>query len=282
MISYRELKELSLDFRRLSSNLLNATHDNADVQLDRFKNFIDTTPFIRENISKKITGLEYNYNQCFINSSTGGWTRICVPTDENCHIKAMYDYLTIISEDDTNVYQHAMAYSRTSKINEGIQNFLSDAFKPLIDYITDTISKEIIFLEEERRFSSFPFTQNIGTVYGTVNQQGNGSIVSHNTTNTSATEITDLISKIIASLDSFDDIAQDDIDDVKDDLESIAEQVTSPSPKKNRLQKALAGIKKFAGDVFTKTAVSLATKGITSADWDTAISKIELFLENLN
>lgn len=119
-------------------------------------------------------------------------------------------------------------------------------------------------------------------MYGTVNQQGNGSIVSHNTTNTSATEITDLISKIIASLDSFDDIAQDDIDDVKDDLESIAEQVTSPSPKKNRLQKALAGIKKFAGDVFTKTAVSLATKGITSADWDTAISKIELFLENLN
>ena len=129
MISYRELKELSLDFRRLSSNLLNATHDNADVQLERFKKFIDTTPFIHENIHKRTSDLEYNYNECFITSSSGDWTRICVPTDESCHLKAMYDYLTIINDEEANVYQHARAYSRSSKINEMIQSFLSDAFE---------------------------------------------------------------------------------------------------------------------------------------------------------
>lgn len=282
MITYRELKELSLDFRRLSSNLLNATYDNADVQLERFKKFIDATPFIYENIYKKTSTLEYDYNECFVCSTTGGWTRICVPSDESCHLKAMYDYLTIINEEDTTVYQHARAYSSSSKINEMIQNFLSDAFKPLIDYITDTISKEIIFIEEERRLSSMPITQNIGTVYGTVNQQGSGSIVSQNTTNTCAAEICDLIAKIVPTLNFFEETSQDDLDDVKDDLESVSEQVMSSTPKKNRIQKALSGIKKFSGDVFNKTLVSIATKGITSADWNTLISKIELFLETLS
>ena len=51
MISYRELREISLDFRRLSSNLLNATHETADVQLERFKQYIDTTPFVQEKIA---------------------------------------------------------------------------------------------------------------------------------------------------------------------------------------------------------------------------------------
>ena len=45
MISYRELRTLSLDFRRISSNLLNSDDDNADVNMIRFKKFIDETPF---------------------------------------------------------------------------------------------------------------------------------------------------------------------------------------------------------------------------------------------
>ena len=37
-----ELRKLSLEFRRLSSNLLNSTGGTADVNLSRFLKFIDS------------------------------------------------------------------------------------------------------------------------------------------------------------------------------------------------------------------------------------------------
>ena len=36
-----ELRKLSLEFRRLSSNLLNSTNDTADINISRFLKFID-------------------------------------------------------------------------------------------------------------------------------------------------------------------------------------------------------------------------------------------------
>lgn len=36
-----ELRKLSLEFRRLSSNLLNSTYNTADINLSRFLKFID-------------------------------------------------------------------------------------------------------------------------------------------------------------------------------------------------------------------------------------------------
>ena len=61
MISYRELREISLSFRRLSSNLLTATHTNVDVQLERFKKYIDSTPFINVCIASFIKSVESMY-----------------------------------------------------------------------------------------------------------------------------------------------------------------------------------------------------------------------------
>ena len=41
-----ELRKLSLEFRRLSSNLLNSTDDTADINLSRFLKFIDVNKLI--------------------------------------------------------------------------------------------------------------------------------------------------------------------------------------------------------------------------------------------
>ena len=41
MITYSELRRISLDFRRLSSNFLNSTDDNAATMIQRFKKYID-------------------------------------------------------------------------------------------------------------------------------------------------------------------------------------------------------------------------------------------------
>ena len=282
MISYRELREISLSFRRLSSNLLTATHTNVDVQLERFKKYIDSTLFINDAIQTFIKDTEFDYSQCFTSSGWGGdMMQICVPADEACHVKAMYDYMSHIAESGVSVFQFARRFSHKTKYVEIIQDFIGDAFKPLIDFINDAISKEMILIEDEMKFARPAVTQHIGTVYGTVNQQGTGTITSHNTTNINAANISELASKIIASLDAVQEIPEEEIDNVRDDLESISEQVSSPTPKKNRLQKALAGIKKFFSDFSMKLAVGCAVNGVTSLDWTSIIEQVETFIKNM-
>lgn len=277
MITYRELREISLSFRRLSSSFLNSSDNDAAVLIQRFKKYIDETPFISELIQHTISGVEYDYHECFKSNVHGGWSEVVPPVDESCHIKAMYDYLSAIIENNCNVRGAAMSYLHTNgKFDEIIQNFLDKSFKPLIDFINDAISKEMILVEEER---TPMFTQKIENVYGTVNQQGSGTI---NSTTfafpAQAEEILGLLNKILPSVEVIDGIPKSVLEDVKDDLLSVEEQVKSPSPKKNRLQKAITSIKKFLGDFTSKVAVTYAASSISRIDWDILISKVEEYI----
>lgn len=53
-----ELRKLSLEFRRISSNFLNSTDDTADVNLSRFVNFITENEILKNYISDKIKDSE--------------------------------------------------------------------------------------------------------------------------------------------------------------------------------------------------------------------------------
>ena len=69
-----ELRKLSLEYRRLSSNFLNSVDDNADINLSRFLKFINSNELIKNFIDKKIEGVEYDFRDCFgFNTSSGGW-----------------------------------------------------------------------------------------------------------------------------------------------------------------------------------------------------------------
>lgn len=162
-MTHKELREISLSFRRLSSNLLNSTESTASVIIQRFKTYIDGTPIIADIIKRAIDGIDYDYQECFRDHAHGGWSEISPPVDEKCHVKAMYDYLKVIVENGGNVLGVAMSYYHASgKFNDIIRRFLDAAFKPLIDYINDEISKEMILLEEEKAPT---MTQNIETVW---------------------------------------------------------------------------------------------------------------------
>ena len=160
--------------------------------------------------------------------------------------------------------------------------FLDIAFKPLIDFINDAISKEMILMEEQKPLG---VTQNIGTVYGTVNQQGGGTINSETTVLAGnldqIAEIEKMIEKILPHLDDIPDIPKDAADDVKDDLESVKEQINAPAPKKKRLQKAIGGIKKFFGDFSPQLAAALAAHAITTTDWNAMIASVEKLISSL-
>lgn len=91
-----------------------------------------------------------------------------------------------------------------------------------------------------------------------------------------------IIDKIIPSLLEISDVDPDEIDSVKDDLEVVQEQLKNPTPKKNRLSKALLGIKKFVKEFSMKLAVSVAASAVTGADWNTLIQQLESFIENIH
>lgn len=281
MSNLRELRALSLDFRRLSSGFLNSTDDNASTMIQRFKVFIDGKQFVRDLIHNTIDGVEYDYDDCFKSQEHSGWSEVVPPIDEAFHVKAMYDYLGAIADNGGNVCGAAMSYYCSSrKIDDIIQSFVDEAFKPLIDFVVDSISKEIMLLEEDAKTAAPAMLQNIGTVNGTV-VQGTGSITSTNTTISNDVQaILQMIERLTPAVDKMD-IDEADKDSIKDDLEVISEQLNSASPKKNRLQKSLSGIKKFTNDFGMQLAVTLAANAVTGVDWSALIANLEAVIARL-
>ncbi len=281
-MNYIELRKISLEFRRVSSNLLNSNDYNADVNLSRFLKFINNNTFISHILSQKMTGVEFDFKKCFI-IDTSDWATFNIPLNEECHIKAQYDYLTYIdSSEKVTVRSQALKFFWSDrKINAMIQMFLEKSFKPLIDFIIDQISMEMMIMDEERKgFSGNTFIQNIENLNGAANQQISGTITTYNITN-EMEDMCSLIDKIINSLPYLSEVGIDDIESVKDDLEVIQEQIQASEPKKSRLNKALIGIKKFANDFSMKLAVSVASKVVTNSDWETLLQQIESFIEKL-
>lgn len=280
MSELKQLKLLSLDFRRKSSQLLNSDQHDADVNLCRFVDFIENTPMLHNIVHDVVDVTEFDFKECFLIDG-GSWIGIQVPIDEKKHIKAMYDYANYIANSETEsiVYQAQRYPCSSSKWSEIIQNYLNDAIKPLIDFINDSISKEIILMQQEENAVSM--TQNIGTVNGNVVQQQHGNVNITNQTGISSEDLNGLIEKIMVSLPEIKDVDTEEVDSVKDDLESLQEQIQSPTPKKNRMQKALNGVQKFFSDFGMKVAVTVAAKVVTSQDWTALIQQAQLFIGNL-
>lgn len=280
MSELKQLKLLSLDFRRKSSQLLNSDQHDADVNLCRFVDFIENTPMLHNIVHDVVDVTEFDFKECFLIDG-GSWIGIQVPIDEKKHIKAMYDYANYIANSETEsiVYQAQRYPCSSSKWSEIIQNYLNDAIKPLIDFINDSISKEIILMQQEENAVSM--TQNIGTVNGNVVQQQHGNVNITDQTGISSEDLNGLIEKIMASLPEIKDVDTEEVDSVKDDLESLQEQIQSPTPKKNRMQKALNGVQKFFSDFGMKVAVTVAAKVVTSQDWTALIQQAQLFIGNL-
>lgn len=277
-----ELRKLSLEFRRLSSNLLTSTDNTANINLSRFLKFINENELIKGYIDSRISGVEYDFRVCF-DLDSDGWAEFNPPEDENCHIKAQYDYLTFINnEENIGVRTQAMRYCWSDrKINNQIQKFLDMAFKPLIDFINDQLSMEMIVYDEEAKtINGNTYIQNIETLNGSANQQDSGVINTYYT-NSDTTAMISLIDKLVSSLAEIPDVSSEEIENVKDDLEMVQEQLKTDAPKKNRMSKALNGIKKFVGDFSMKLAVSLATGAVTGADWNLLIQQLESFIDKI-
>ena len=66
MSEYRELRTISLDFRRISSNLLSSDDGDADVNLHRLMDYIEKTPFIHDRVHSVVDQVEYDFQVVII------------------------------------------------------------------------------------------------------------------------------------------------------------------------------------------------------------------------
>lgn len=281
MTTYTELRKISLGFRRLSSNLLRSGVDDSDVALSRLMKYIEKTDFIHDCIHSVIDEVEYDFRNCFLIENVG-WNKINIPEDEAEHLKAQYDYMNyIMNADKKSVCNEAMEYPHSSKeCSEIIQDFLDATIKPMIDYINDAISTEMIILEEGSKKAAPTVIQHVEQNYGTLNAQASGNITSSNNVSIIVNDINELLSKIIPSIDALN-VPDDEKENIKDDLESISEQVQSVTPKKSRIKNCVARVKKFVDDFGMELAVSLATGAVTNMDWQQLILQAEAWLATL-
>lgn len=243
-----EYRKVSQQFRRLSSNMLKSDYNDGNIQLIRFRKFIEENEIINNIIQEKISDIDYDYKGNFI-IEDGSWSSISIPIDEGKHIKAMYDYLIDITNEEKDIRWRANKFSRSSgskKWNDIIREYLDKAFKPLVDFIVDSLSMEMIEMESVKNETHIH--QNINKNYGTATiAQGNVESVNNVTLNDSQ-DIKELVESL-KGLIIEEDFDEEEKEEVIDDLETIEQEINNENPKNVKMRKAWQGVKNFISKI---------------------------------
>ena len=262
----------SIKFRRVASNFLNSTMDDCDVNLERLFNYIETSTYVQEIVHGVVDNVDFDFRSCFP-SHASDWLEMSIPPKLEDHLKAQYDYMKYIcTTDSVNVQGEALQYYYgKKKINDMIQSFAESAFKPMIDYIVDALAEKTILAEAENPHSTGTYIHNM---QGAIIANNTGSIQINQTINPDAEKLLQMIQAAGTILSNSGDTSET-LESIKDDLDSITEQLQSEHPKKSRIKKALDGIKGFAGDVCSDTASTALSGALVAAaskvDWNAMI-----------
>src|SRR4030042_7170852 len=117
--------QTSLDFRRLSGNLITADYTDVELHLKRFKNYIDENGIVSNIIQNKIKDSSYNYKSNFITTSGAKWKYINAPESESAHLRAIYDYIIeLCTYEDLCVVAREFYYTDSNKWNDIVRVFL--------------------------------------------------------------------------------------------------------------------------------------------------------------
>lgn len=251
MLDSKEYKKINLDFRRVSSNFLRTEYNNQDVPLRRFYNYIEKESVIKDIISNKIDGIDYDFHDCF-GKDEFGRSFINIPFEEEKHIKAMYDYLKYIAENNVSLYCLALKFPCGSrKITDYLQNFIDIAFKPLINYIQDELSK-IMIMDEGKDMKEM-------NNYGVINFATDNSVIkSNNIINQKEYEnITNISDSIKEALKNIN-MDEEEKENIIDDIEEIQEQLNCSIEKPTRFKKAFKNIKAFLTNTAALTGAGVS------------------------
>jgi len=245
------LRQTSQDFRRLSSTFLRTKDSDGLAYMKRLYGYINQEQTIKKYIDEACAVSAFDCNNFIVSDSiTGQRQRLNIPENEADHILAMYDLLDSIAtqEQPFNFAGFCCSFypSQTNR-NESIQEFLDKAFKPLIHFIIDSLSKEMMTLER----STPQIGQYIEKVVGTANA---GSTITSINYSIQPNELNNILNLLTAFQSEIEKCSLDknEKEFVLDDLAKIKEQIESTSPDSTRIKKAKIGVEKFIESVAAK------------------------------
>ena len=109
---------------------------------------IDDNKIIKDYIDSKVKYSSIDWQKSFIEEDCG-YKSVIIPKNKNDHIKAMYDYLVVMTDRNKSLNGEAFNFHLgRCKVNERIQFYLNRVFLPLIHYINDYLIEEMIALQE--------------------------------------------------------------------------------------------------------------------------------------
>ena len=147
-MNMEDLRKISFEFRRVSSDMLNSITDDNNVYLIKFREFIDDNKIIKDYIDSKVKYSSIEWQKSFIEEDCG-YKSVIIPKNKSDHIKAMYDYLVVMTDRNKSLNGEAFNFHLgRCKVNERIQFYLNRVFLPLIHYINDYLIEEMIALQE--------------------------------------------------------------------------------------------------------------------------------------
>lgn len=267
LIDYRQA---SSKFRRLSSNMMVTTYKDGNLHLIRLKRFMDSNEIIQKIVSERINNIDFNYkeNDFILVKENSYWAQLNPPIDEDKHMKAIYDYLTDMTQDEIDLTGIASKfYHESKKYTDIVRNYIDVVFKPLVDYIIGILSEEMMYLENKNdKGVGIVVNQTIGNNYG-ANNFTQGDITSNNYVNIGTREKDDIKSLIaeITAMIKTEAIEEDVKEDILDELDIINEQIESEAPKQTRIKKACKGIKEFISNLPSNLGKArLIVMGLTS------------------
>ncbi|SMP64266.1 hypothetical protein [Anoxynatronum buryatiense] len=269
-----DLRKTSMEFRRLSSNALRAKYDEGNLHLMRLRHYIEGCEYIQGIIEDEIQGTEIDYKSEFI-ISDGGWNYFNYPVDHGTHMKAVLDYFYELTEQDRDIRGEARKYRCSSnQWNDIVRNFVEKLIKPLVDFITDRISMDIM-TKEQRNNTGTNINQYIDKNYGTANI-ASGNINSSNEYIINEVErINELVSSLKVSVEESG-CKDASVEEFLDDLDTITENVNASEPKMVKIKKALRGIGSFIKNL--PTAIKTSQLIITNSE--ELIEVARKFMEN--
>ena len=235
-----EYRKASQEFRRLATNMLNSTYEEGNLHLIRLRMFIEKNPIVSDIVNETIKDVVYDTP--IINDDNRFNMIVEIPISQEEHIKAIYDYLIKMTQEELDLRGVALGfYCESKKYTDRIRNYLSKVFKPLVDYIIAKLGEKMM----ENEVSSKTMNINIDRNYGTNNFSEGGEINSTNIVRINDAEDINRLIKEAVTLISQAQMDEELKAEIIDDVEEVGQQVQSDNPKLIKIKKACNNIKDF-------------------------------------
>lgn len=259
----KELKKISLEFRKVASRLLNTDYDEGIDNLKRFMSYIKGQPVINDFIERNNTK-QYVIEEVL--NSRGYRDRFVIPYDKSEEITFVYQLLNYAVDNINDYYVLARGYSSDTKIQSHVEAFNKNVVNPFVNHIISYLEEIAIDIGEEENSTT---TINIsGGNLGQFNfSQGQSTLVANQINNSNNLEEIQRLSTELLQIISNERVDEESKEELKESLEMMKNEIESEKPKKGLLR---IGIKGLIG--FT----SLFSHG------STALEKLNLVIEKYN